>query len=80
MDWMNQDWEREAELDVIYAQERQSLLEQEYFDYEKKLLNKIKKHENKRNITPLRRDLEERTKHGRNSSVKRVIRRRPRNT
>lgn len=80
MGWIDQDWEKEYDLDAMYAQERQSLLEQEYFEHEQKLLNKIKKHENKRNITPLRCDIEKRIKHGRHSFTKSLSRRRGKRT
>ena len=60
MDWINQDWEREAELDVVYAVERQLLIEQEYFEYESKQKRKpakitYKKHGNKSNTPSLSR-------------------------
>ena len=57
----NEDWEREALKDEIYAQERANLLEHEYFDYlrapakitAKITYKKSKKYENKHNTSSL---------------------------
>lgn len=70
MDWIEQDWEREAQLDIVYAQERQSLIEQEYFEYEKALDKKTKKDENKHNTTPLPGDRKKGVQPRRNISPK----------
>ena len=34
MNWIKQDWEREADLDQVYAVERQLLTRQEFFEHE----------------------------------------------
>ena len=65
MNWIKQDWEHEAALDAVYAQERQLLIEQEYFEYESKERNPAKitykKHGNKNNTSSLSRVDKKRT-------------------
>lgn len=60
MNWINQDWEREADLDQVYATERQLLIEQEFFEHESDLKRKpakiTYKNGNKNNTSSLSRN------------------------